>query len=261
MLGRAMLMAASNSAVAALWTPAQITTALWLDAADAATITTVSGAVSQWNDKSGNARHATQATADQRPSYGARSLNGIVVPDFDGTNDNMSLPNGTVPSGSSPYHFAFVAFANSEHRGHLVYSGNFASNQANAFRVGNQTNERPTSYWYANDLGANISYANTATIFATEWGSSAQDFIYVNGSTAATGSRSGRNSTTGNNRIGAGYASTHEPFNGPICEALIMPNALSTSVRQQVEGYLAWKWSIQGSLPAGHPYKSAAPTA
>jgi hypothetical protein len=49
------------------WTPANTTTALWLDAADATTITTVSSAVSQWNDKSGNNRNATQATASQRP--------------------------------------------------------------------------------------------------------------------------------------------------------------------------------------------------
>ena len=35
---------------------------LWLDASDLTTITEVSGKVSQWNDKSGNARHLTQGT-------------------------------------------------------------------------------------------------------------------------------------------------------------------------------------------------------
>jgi hypothetical protein len=34
-----------------VWNPSMISTALWLDAADASTVTTVSGAVSQWNDK------------------------------------------------------------------------------------------------------------------------------------------------------------------------------------------------------------------
>ena len=32
------------------------------------------------------------------------------------------------------------------------------------------------------------------------------------------------------------------------------------SNRQLIEGYLAWKWGLQASLPVGHPYKSAAPT-
>jgi len=35
---------------------------------------------------------------------------------------------------------------------------------------------------------------------------------------------------------------------------------LTATQRQQIEGYLAWKWGLQGSLPAGFPYKSAAPT-
>jgi hypothetical protein len=30
--------------------------------------------------------------------------------------------------------------------------------------------------------------------------------------------------------------------------------------RQRIEGYLAHKWGLVGSLPSGHPYKTAAPT-
>jgi len=30
--------------------------------------------------------------------------------------------------------------------------------------------------------------------------------------------------------------------------------------RQPIEGYLAWKWEIQTSLDAGHPYKNEPPT-
>ncbi|MFM5944980.1 MAG: hypothetical protein ACKO9G_16710, partial [Dolichospermum sp.] len=46
-----------------LRTPAQISTDLWLDAADSSTITLNGSTVSQWNDKSGNGRNAIQATA------------------------------------------------------------------------------------------------------------------------------------------------------------------------------------------------------
>ena len=59
-----------------LWSPANITTALWLDAADTGTVITESGAVSQWNDKSGNARHAFQSTAGARPAYTSAGLSG-----------------------------------------------------------------------------------------------------------------------------------------------------------------------------------------
>ena len=48
---------------AAAWTPASVSSDLWYDADDAATITASGGLVNQWNDKSGNARHATQSGA------------------------------------------------------------------------------------------------------------------------------------------------------------------------------------------------------
>ncbi len=52
--------------------------ALWLDASDASSITLDgSSNVSQWADKSGNGRHATQATALNRPGYLTNQLNGL----------------------------------------------------------------------------------------------------------------------------------------------------------------------------------------
>ena len=46
---------------------------LWFDGADASTITTVSGAVSQWNSKAGTGGNATQATASSRPNRTQRA--------------------------------------------------------------------------------------------------------------------------------------------------------------------------------------------
>ena len=54
---------------AILWTPAQISSALWLDAADANTVTLNNLTVSQWNDKSGNGRNVLQATSANQPLY------------------------------------------------------------------------------------------------------------------------------------------------------------------------------------------------
>ncbi|MFM6254192.1 MAG: hypothetical protein ACKPEQ_34470, partial [Dolichospermum sp.] len=67
-----------------LLTPAQISTDLWLDAADSSTITLNGSTVSQWNDKSGNGRNAIQATATNQPAYTANGLNGKPVLTFDG---------------------------------------------------------------------------------------------------------------------------------------------------------------------------------
>ena len=42
-------------------------------------------------------------------------------------------------------------------------------------------------------------------------------------------------------------------------EILFYNSVLTTLQTQQVEGYLAWKWGLTGSLPAGHPYKTVQP--
>lgn len=39
-----------------------------------------------------------------------------------------------------------------------------------------------------------------------------------------------------------------------MCEILAYNRPLSTDDRQTVEGYLAWKWGLQGNLPLTHPY-------
>ena len=44
-----------------------------------------------------------------------------------------------------------------------------------------------------------------------------------------------------------------------MAEFIITPSQLSTVDRQRVQGYLAWKWGLVSNLPAGHPYKTAAP--
>jgi hypothetical protein len=49
-------------------------------------------------------------------------------------------------------------------------------------------------------------------------------------------------------------------FVGYAKEIIFYNTVLSTLNRQKIEGYLAWKWGIQASLPAGHPHKSSAPT-
>jgi len=50
-----------------------------------------------------------------------------------------------------------------------------------------------------------------------------------------------------------------ESFDGNYCEFMLFNVVLTTFQRQQVEGYLAWKWGLQANLPANHPFKNAPP--
>ena len=92
----ALLLALGGRAHAADWTPAEIpstTNVLWLDAADASTITEVSGAVSEWRDKSTNDAHAANASADNQPLTATHTIDGKNVIRFDG-NDTLETLGG-----------------------------------------------------------------------------------------------------------------------------------------------------------------------
>lgn len=62
--------------------------AAWYDFADTSTITNAGGgAVSQVTDKSGNGHTISEAT--NRPTTGTRTINGLNVLDYDGSNDQL----------------------------------------------------------------------------------------------------------------------------------------------------------------------------
>ncbi len=79
------VLAGVSGAVAA-FDPLTLSPALWLDASDASTISLDgSSKVSQWRDKSGNARHfADNSAPSERPTY-ADTQNSLSVVSFDGT--------------------------------------------------------------------------------------------------------------------------------------------------------------------------------
>jgi hypothetical protein len=45
-----------------------------------------------------------------------------------------------------------------------------------------------------------------------------------------------------------------------VCEIITYNRSLTTTDRQMVEGYLAWKWGMVSQLPNGHPYKTFPPS-
>lgn len=47
---------------------------------------------------------------------------------------------------------------------------------------------------------------------------------------------------------------------GGLYEIMNFTSTLTTSDRQKVEGYLAWKYGVQANLPVSHPYFSSPPT-
>jgi hypothetical protein len=269
------------------WDPAAITTALWLDAADASTVTTVSGAVSQWNDKSGNGRNASQATAGNRPAYTSAGQNGRNTITFDGSNDSLSLAAG-LSLGTA--HSIFLVAKNSATitsatSAQLLLNGGsytFPSTTTSEFLLGagsltgNLTDERLYSAVLAQGVtavdvwgyGKTNADVSGAFILGSSFTTTANAFSgRLNGgndltTAASVGGYSSTNTRypTFTQHIGFREVSNTGYWSGDIDEIIVTSAYLDTFETQRIEGYLAHKWGLTANLPNDHPYRWMPPT-
>lgn len=252
-----------------VWNPGMIQTALWLDAADATTITQSGGAVSQWNDKSGNARHVTQGTSANQPLYQVNTVNNNTMPSllFDGSNDVLSTTLSTDLSGS----FAFIAvasFVTVNQFGALIVSEVASySNFWATLALGTGAGSRMTSSLFdgANNpvAGNTIPTTNVLNLFMGVRDTQASPkkvALYTNGSlTQSVNDTTTSVPSYSALRVGGQVTQINRYANARICEVVIVPTFLSVSTRQQLEGYFAHKWGLDTSLPSNHPYKNYGP--
>jgi hypothetical protein len=254
------------------WTPAQISTALWLDAADATTITLNGSTVSQWNDKNGNGRNMTQTTASKQPTYTVSGLNGLPVLSFD---EDCMISNSAWLNYTNGLHFFYVLrrrtndvdilFANRQGGGTQTrVQSAFTSSTTMFHRIFGSSSEdeyigrtalAPTlNTWY---IGGHLYDGGTTTSSIS---------IYENATKTDNGDSVGgtfaKQTSTSSLplEIGSQANQTANILVGDYAEFIVIDSSLSTTTRQLIEGYLAWKWGLQASLPVDHPYKNATPT-
>jgi hypothetical protein len=260
-----------------IWNPSMISTSLWLDAADASTITESGGAVSQWNDKSGNQREANQDDSDRKPLVVSAEQNGRAVVRFDGSNHFMSLAKSN-DIGRNLGGMSIVAVrrcASLPTTARDILRINIATSRVSRvfFGVGfssgkaNVGGRRPDSSSFQS-----ISSTDNVSTTLFEIQSGVYDYansdlrLHVNGSLAASSTTFHANGLSDDTPslgvwLGANATtsiSTH--FDGDIGEILAVPTAVSVGTRQKIEGYLAHKWGLTASLPNDHPYKTVGPT-
>lgn len=240
---------------------------LWLDAADRNTISFSSGTnVSQWRDKSGSSHIFTSSTTNPvltvQNNITGISFNGNSY--FTNTTTSFTLSSRSVfivaeQTAQSTVHFEgliLLGFSTTiddyANTGAVVYSGR-GSNAVQNTQFGVYTGGGD----YNNNFGV---YADGplprriyADVFQTNSGS-----IFVNGASGTTDTTTATPPTATGAVIASRYytsASYLNQLNGTIYEIIVFNSALTTSQRQQVEGYLAWKWGLQTSIPTAHPYR------
>ncbi len=231
-------------ASAVAWTPTSLgsSLALWLDADDASTITSSAGLVSEWRDKSGNNRDATQADPNSRPSTNGSGLT------FDSSNKFMTgvmNPNTMATSVQVTVVFTRACCGANGYDSHpfTLTSNNYPTpydGYNDTLLVGG-----PTGAYWADSGFADISTRTTRTLLSTSM-SATKVAQYLNGTL--------QKSVEGNfpyeHVPSIYYVATRDDrythFTGEINE-IVVTRELSNANRSNLEAYLGSKWAIAGA--------------
>ena len=228
---------------------------LWLDAADTSSMSFSSGSnISQWRDKSGLTNHATavnspvlsanaintyQAVTSTTNQYftGSTSVTGTTVTVFAVALTTRTLPNASLDQRLvSLESGANVDYGRAD--GVIALFNQGGSSSITTWRVSSVA---------GSGIAQNVPFQVVSKYDGTN------GFIWKNGSSGGSSASSGTFAVT---KYGIGNQAnpTAEYWIGSIGEVLIYNIALDDTPRQTIESYLAQKWGLTGSLPAGHQH-------
>jgi hypothetical protein len=227
---------------------------LWLDSSDASTLfdattggslVAADGSVARWQDKSGNARHATQSSSNSRPLRKTAIQGGKDVLRFDGSNDFVTCSIGSIQNCT-----VFAVFANqnqsidSEEIDNVFAFGPFPDPPDNKGFAVNSSNV------FASNTQRQIFLESLATGSVTRRKNGNTSPVTLNLgefcvlSAVASGVSNNFGSTFSVCRLW--FQSIPTVFYGKndICELIVYNSALSDANRSAVESYLISKWNI-----------------
>lgn len=234
---------------------------LWLDGNDAETLFAdtdglvpagVGSPVALWKDKSGGGHDVAQSEAAQQPLLAAGG-NGRTLVQFDGNDRLQSLSAIIAYQGGVTSFIVWTADAVATAQtllatqsASLAADWRLGADATLRWRSGTGTPVETTQAATAatRSLSSGVTGATTARQWANG-GNPAQTaatFVSVNATVQFD--------------VGSDGA---QAFSGTIAEVLQFSRPLSDLERERVEGYLATKWSLVGSLPEAHRYKRPHP--
>lgn len=210
---------------------------MWYDAADPTTIIQSAGSISQWSDKSGTARHATQAVAGKQPTFRQGAKDGLNAVGFAVANLQLfSLPVLNINAGGYSFFGVFK-------KGTNLFEG-FGHSATPLLTIPEFTG--PGFYFF--DLGTNDLSNSNPLPKAGVWqqltmlmtGAAATSAMYVNGG-LLTPLFLQANAFNGIaiDQLGAGDSTTCE---GLMAEMLFYNVLVSDANRLTIQSYLKAKW-------------------
>ncbi len=246
-----------------LFTPPSIANcSLWLDGSDTSTLTRSGATVTAWRDKTTNGNNiATSGTVTYSPD------NKYVI--TDGTSSFFTVPVNAKKSVNPNFNVFMVYKWLGQAAGtNQTLWGNDLGGGWNRFQVlsfpGDASLAYGLTYTSVSPYVVTVSNLNTANtiIYSAQYSLNVSNgsFAYVNGTLSATLTEGAASSETTSTQTYFGQLGSSQFYaNVGFNEILIYTGQMTTYQRQQVEGYFAWKWGLQGNLPSSHPFKNYRP--
>ena len=241
------------------WFDASVSSSL-LDATSGGSTPADQGGVGRWEDLSGNGRHVTQTTANNRPLYKVAGQNGRSVVSFDGTNDTLVSSSVSLPTGAT----VFVVCSAPSWRltSGSIYRTPFSHRNATHNTTGLQPfSLAPASLldWVAGDAIAfgsgfesgqfpravgSSSAGSGFRLITTQLGSSLAR-ISVNNARISTRVEQAENIASATATMNVGSATSFGAYwSGDIAEILYYTAVFSQSQLDAVTNYLNAKWAV-----------------
>jgi hypothetical protein len=231
----------------------------WLDFSDSqylATATNGTGSVSNGSaiaycaDRSGSGYHATQSTANNRPTWSSTGLNSLGAGSFDGTNDTLVTPSIVPLVGD----FIFTAFCVSTRASTSTGSQFCIGSSGAGFGIGDGFSG--ASRVYSTDNGSNFRMTYSATTTgqvhsAVKYAAISNSFVVRRNGVPLVGIDAQNRPvmatptyTTAPVTLGNGILNVTNFHSGLIAEMIVYSRALTVAEILTVERYLGAKWGI-----------------
>lgn len=225
----------------------------WWDASVASSVSLNSGEVQQWDDLSGNNRHALQSVANNQPTYRTSVRNGKNAIEFNGSTDFL---RGAWPlTITAQSVFAVVAMSSAQNWGRpftqtTTADGTTTGTMNPDFAITghyvpilrNSTNAQWGSY-NAGSVRAAVNFTYDAWGVWSSIHTGAQISNRLDNGTASTYSTTTLNTVFNTFMIGAnGGAVVNQFLGGYVGEVLVYTQAVSDAGRNRISAYLKAKW-------------------
>ena len=242
------------------FTPLSIAnSSLWVDAADSTTITLSGSSVTSVRDKAQSLTLTTQGTTSLLTV--TNSINSRQTLYFNNSAGNSVYLQGTFANLTAGSFFVVWQAATQLSTGYRALYA-WQSVGSLTFPVFGYVNSLTLVGPYTTFVGpgtptTNVSAGTNYLTFYSWTGTTTN--VGFNGAIPTAGTQSAYASSSSVFTIMGELDGSIDTVHGYIGEMVFYSRVLATGERQNVEGYLAWKWGLQTNLPTTHPFRNFPP--